>query len=327
MPITAPDPGCLDGTWRGSPLFASNLRLRALGTGDASVLAELAGDWEVARTTARIPHPYDLAAAEDFVAQAAREMAAGTGYSLAMERLADRRVVGCVGFRSRDGVPEIGYWTGRPFWRRGYASEAVCRLVRLVFTSFEGDRVTAEIMADNSASARVLENAGFSFEGVAEGREGRCAGVTMRRFVLAKKDWLARQANRPTVLVAAVALVDADGRVLVTQRPEGKTMAGLWEFPGGKVGAGETPEAALVRELGEELAIDLTESCLAPLAFASHVYEDFHLLMPLFACRVWKGAVTPREGQVLKWVRPSRLRDLPTPPADRPLVALLHEIL
>jgi 8-oxo-dGTP diphosphatase len=131
----------------------------------------------------------------------------------------------------------------------------------------------------------------------------------------------------PMVLVSAVALIDADGRVLMARRPEGKAMAGLWEFPGGKVAAAETPEAALVRELGEELAIDITESCLAPIGFASHAYDDFHLLMPLYVCRVWKGTVTPVEGQKLKWLRPARLADLDMPPADVPLAAMLRDLL
>ena len=129
------------------------------------------------------------------------------------------------------------------------------------------------------------------------------------------------------VLVAAVALVDADGRVLLARRPEGKSMAGLWEFPGGKVHAGEAPEAALIRELKEELAIDVAESCLAPFAFASHRYPDFHLLMPLYVCRRWSGTPAALEGQELAWVRPARLGDYPMPPADRPLVALLQDLL
>jgi 8-oxo-dGTP diphosphatase len=129
------------------------------------------------------------------------------------------------------------------------------------------------------------------------------------------------------VLVAACALVDADGRVLLAQRPAGKTMAGLWEFPGGKVEAGERPEDSLIRELKEELGIVVSEACLAPLTFASHAYPDFHLLMPLFVCRRWDGTVTPREGQRLAWVRPNRLRDYPMPPADEPLVAHLTGLL
>jgi 8-oxo-dGTP diphosphatase len=130
-----------------------------------------------------------------------------------------------------------------------------------------------------------------------------------------------------TVLVAAVALVDADGRVLLAQRPEGKAMAGLWEFPGGKIEAGETPEVALIRELQEELGIDTWASCLAPLTFASHSYDDFHLLMPLFICRKWDGQVSSREGQALKWVRPVDLRNYPMPAADIPLIPILRDWL
>ncbi|KKJ75251.1 NTP pyrophosphohydrolase [Kiloniella litopenaei] len=135
------------------------------------------------------------------------------------------------------------------------------------------------------------------------------------------------ETDKPIVLVAAAALVDSDGRVLLAQRPEGKSMAGLWEFPGGKVDPGETPEQALVRELKEELDIDTRSSCLAPIAFASHSYDDFHLLMPLFVCRIWEGNVTALEGQEFAWVRPVRLRDYPMPPADEPLVALLRDLL
>ncbi|WP_299379831.1 8-oxo-dGTP diphosphatase MutT [uncultured Kiloniella sp.] len=135
------------------------------------------------------------------------------------------------------------------------------------------------------------------------------------------------QVAKPIVLVAAAALVDSDGRVLLAQRPEGKSMAGLWEFPGGKVDPGETPEQALVRELKEELGIDTRSSCLAPIAFASHSYDDFHLLMPLFVCRIWEGNITALEGQEFTWVRPVRLRDYPMPPADEPLVALLRDLL
>ena len=129
------------------------------------------------------------------------------------------------------------------------------------------------------------------------------------------------------VLVAACALVDADGRVLLAQRPEGKPMAGLWEFPGGKVEAGERPEETLIRELEEELGIVVKEACLAPLTFASHTYPDFHLLMPLYVCRRWEGTVVAKEGQSLAWVRPNRLREYPMPPADVPLVAHLTTLL
>jgi 8-oxo-dGTP diphosphatase len=129
------------------------------------------------------------------------------------------------------------------------------------------------------------------------------------------------------ILVAACALIDPDGRVLVAQRPEGKRMAGLWEFPGGKVEAGERPEETLIRELGEELGITVKEPCLAPFTFASHAYADFHLLMPLYLCRRWEGTVTAREHGALKWLRPKDLGTLPMPPADLPLIPMLRDLM
>ena len=132
---------------------------------------------------------------------------------------------------------------------------------------------------------------------------------------------------KPIVLVAAVALIDADNRVLIAQRPVGKSMAGLWEFPGGKIELGETPEAALHRELKEELGIELCLTCLAPFNFASHAYETFHLLMPLYICRTWDGDITPREGQTIKWVRAIELSRYPMPPADLPLIPWLRDLL
>jgi 8-oxo-dGTP diphosphatase len=131
----------------------------------------------------------------------------------------------------------------------------------------------------------------------------------------------------PLVHVSAVALIDVDGRVLLAQRPKGKSMAGLWEFPGGKIEAGETPEAALIRELDEELGINTAESCLAPIGFASHSYNEFHLIMLLYACRKWQGQPQPMEGGALEWVRANRLRDYPMPPADIPLIVVLQDLL
>ena len=128
-----------------------------------------------------------------------------------------------------------------------------------------------------------------------------------------------------TILVSAAALIDQDGRILIAKRPDGKSMAGLWEFPGGKVELGETPEQALVRELSEELGIKTWNSCLAPLTFASHAYEDFHLLMPLFVCRKWEGIVIPKEEQELKWVYSNELKNYPMPPADKPLIPILRD--
>lgn len=133
--------------------------------------------------------------------------------------------------------------------------------------------------------------------------------------------------EKPMLLVAAAALVDADGRVLLCQRPPGKQLAGLWEFPGGKVEAGETPEACLIRELDEELGIQVASACLAPFVFASHAYETFHLMMPLYLCRRWEGTIQQREHSGLAWVRPNKMDDYPMPPADAPLVAWLRDLL
>jgi len=138
---------------------------------------------------------------------------------------------------------------------------------------------------------------------------------------------IAEKIALPTVLVVAVVLIDVDGRVLIAQRPEGKQLAGLWEFPGGKVEPGERPEAALIRELKEELGIDVTEACLAPFVFASHAYDSFHLLMPLYLCRRWSGTVVAREHAALAWVKPNRLSDYPMPPADAPLIAWLCDLI
>lgn len=133
--------------------------------------------------------------------------------------------------------------------------------------------------------------------------------------------------GKKLVLVVACALVDPDGRVLIARRPQGKTLAGLWEFPGGKVEPEEQPEIALIRELKEELGIDVTEACLAPVTFASHAYEDFHLLMPVYVCRRWNGEVERREHSEIRWVRPVKLREFPMPPADEPLIAHLIDLL
>jgi 8-oxo-dGTP diphosphatase len=135
------------------------------------------------------------------------------------------------------------------------------------------------------------------------------------------------EAQVPTVLVVAVALIDPDGRILIAKRPEGKQLAGLWEFPGGKVEPGERPEQALIRELKEELGIDVKEACLAPFVFTSHAYEKFHLLMPLYLCRRWSGTVVAKEHSALAWVKPTKLRDYPMPPADEPLIAWLRDLI
>jgi 8-oxo-dGTP diphosphatase len=321
--------GCREpGTvWAGHPLPTARLRMRPVCDRDLEALTALLGDWDVIRLTAAIPHPYTLDDAKAFVAAQEIRRAERKGVALAVERTTDNVLVGVVGFGlERDGSPELGYWFGKEFWNRGYATEALNRLVRHLFDTLGFDRAWAHFHPDNTASKRVLEKVGLTFLRVDTcPMPARGESVVAPVFRLKKADWQMARSLRPTLLVVAAALVDGDGRVLMASRPAGKSMEGLWEFPGGKVHEGETPEAALVRELEEELGIDVTESCLAPVAFASHDYDTFHLLMPLYLVRVWKGNPSAREGQELRWVRAARLGDLPMPPADIPLVAILRE--
>ena len=319
--IAAEAAGCA-----GQPLETERLVLRAVVASDAQAVARLAADPDVAGRTARMPHPYTLADAQAWVD---RVRVGPDVHEIvrAIARRADNAFLGAIGIIPGAGGGELGYWLGKPFWGQGIVSDAVWRIVRFAFEDLSFSELRASVFPDNPASSRVLEKAGFTFVGEgtvdAPARGGRRA---THSYAISRADWLANHAL-PTVLVAAVALVDADGRVLLAQRQEGKDMAGLWEFPGGKVAPGETPEAALIRELREELGIDTRGSCLAPIAFASHRYASFHLLMPLYVCRIWRGDPRPIEHQALAWVRSARLGDYKMPPADAPLVAMLRDYL
>ena len=234
----------------------------------------------------------------------------------------------------------LGYWVGRRFWGHGVATEAVARLARWALANLDLDRLEAHVAEDNPASSAVLRRAGFRETG--RGQEAflaRGGKHPVLKFEATRDDLFPAPLSdpapepvpatpgKPILLVSAAGLIDPDGRILLTRRPEGKTLAGLWEFPGGKVEPGESPETALIRELREELGIDVAESCLAAFAFASHAYERFHLLMPLFLCRRWSGRPEGRENQALAWVHPKKLHEYPMPPADKPLIPLLRDFL
>jgi 8-oxo-dGTP diphosphatase len=303
------------------------LILRAVTLADAPWIERYVSEWDVARHTARIPHPYPAGGAVDFI----RSLDPKEGPTFAIERREDHEPVGLIGLEfAADGEAETGFWIGKPFWGRGYASEALQAVVRYGFLNIGLSRLVATAVPDNRASVRVQEKAGLVFTGMIEiDAPARGYRARVERRLLEQVRWEKQRAELapPLLLVVAVALVDVDGRVLLAQRPPGKSMAGLWEFPGGKLHAGEAPEEALVRELKEELGIDTGESCLAPIAFASHRYEKFHLLMPLYVCRVWKGTPHPHEGQTLAWVRPQKLANYPMPPADLPLIPVLQDLL
>ncbi len=315
------------------PLATERLALRPYAAADAAELHRLINDWEVCRSLAAVPFPYPRDLADDWIAAASRSLAAGTACHLAITGREGARevIVGGVGLRidraARSG--QLGYWVGRRFWGHGVASEAAGRFVRWALANLDLDTIAATVATDNAASIAVLRRIGLKHVG--QGREtfaARGAEQPVLRFAATREDLFGvTETEARLLLVAACALIDGDGRVLLARRPEGKKMAGLWEFPGGKLMPGETPEAALIRELKEELGIEVGGHCLAPFAFASHPYPTFHLLMPLYLCRRWRGTPQPREGQTLAWVRPEKLADYQMPPADRPLVPLLRDFL
>jgi 8-oxo-dGTP diphosphatase len=306
------------------PIDTVRLRLRALSLADAPAVERLAGDWEIARYTAHIPHPYPPGGAAPWIEETWAEAVAGKKIVAAIERRADGIMVGCIelDLTQGGGLGSLGYWVGRSYWGSGIASEAAAAMVVLGFERLGLSKIEAAAVPANRRSIRVQEKLGLVLMG--EREEAAPARATAMRTEVRV---LSRALARRRVLVSAVALVDVDGRVLLARRPPGKPLAGLWEFPGGKVDENETPEAALIRELKEELGIDVAQSCLAPFTFASHRYPDFDLLMPLYLCRRWEGTITAMEGQELAWVRPARLADYPMPPADEPLVAMLRDFL
>jgi 8-oxo-dGTP diphosphatase len=339
-----------------APLRTERFTLRALKPADAEALHRLVNDWEVVRMLARLPFPYPRSLADEFIASTRRQLLERSGFHLAIAAQDGVQdvLLGVAGLRldrKQPRVGSLGYWVGRPYWGHGVATEAAGRLARWAMANLDLDRLTASADRENPASMAVLRRIGFREQG--EGREIvllRGGQRTVRLFAASRDDLFgtpdvapepppapAAQPAPPTdpeaaaprrlLLVAACALIDADGRVLLARRPEGRPMAGLWEFPGGKLGPGETPEEALIRELHEELAIDVAQSCLAAFAFASHAYERFHLLMPLYLCRRWRGTPVAREGQTLAWVRPGKLAEYDMPPADKPLIPLLRDFL
>lgn len=321
------------------PLKTERLTLRPFQAKDAANLHRLINDFDVAKMLELVAFPYHRELADKWIASAIDDLATGAACHLAItgQEGTDEVLVGAVGITidRAERTGRLGYWVGQKYWGHGVATEAAKRLTSYAFANLEIDRVTADVATDNPASATVLRHIGFRQTGTGQKHfASRATDLPILHFEATRDDVFGRTeiamtepGAKPLLLVAACALVDVDGRVLLARRPEGKKMAGLWEFPGGKLNPGETPEQALIRELKEELDIDVTAACLAPFAFASHDYEGFHLLMPLFLCRRWKGIPKPREKQTLAWVSARRLTEYEMPPADKPLIPLLRDFL
>ncbi|QEE85750.1 8-oxo-dGTP diphosphatase MutT [Acetobacter oryzoeni] len=330
MPDTAP-----------TELEAPPYHLRPLCAQDAPALHHLVNDWEVVRMLSRLPFPYPRELADSWIASTQQMQQKGEGYHFAILDK-DGTFIGCIGLgiqtpanSARIGM--LGYWIGRPYWGQGIATRAAERVTSWALAHLEISSIRAHVAVDNVASARVLEHVGFQKIGTdKQVFASRGSEQPMLVFETTRHMQDARRASASTptssapkklVLVSAAALIDTQGRILLARRPEGKSMAGLWEFPGGKIEAGETPEAALVRELHEELGLDMSRACLAPFTFASHSYPTFNLLMPLYVCRRWQGTPIPKEGQKLAWVAPQDLRKYPMPEADLPFIPLLQALL
>ena len=284
---------------------------------------------------ARLPFPYPRGLTDEWIASTQVQRDEGKALHFAILLTDDATLVGCLGLRL-DGAPRearMGYWVGRRYWRQGIATEAVARVSRWALAELDIERIVASVATDNPGSAAVLRRVGFRETGSARERfEARGGDHPVQVFEASHDDLGSDDGTRPVaasriLLVAAAALIDGEGRVLLARRPEGKRLAGLWEFPGGKIEAHEAPEDALVRELHEELGIDAASGCFAPFGFASHDYGDLHLLMPLFVCRRWRGTPAGREGQRLAWVAPHALGDYPMTPAGKPLIPMLRAFL
>ena len=321
------------------PLRTDRLTLRPYGPDDAANLHRLLNDFSIVRDLAAVEWPYDRHVADAWIASATDQIRSGEAYHLAITgQEGDAEIlVGGVGLRldMADRIGHLGYWVTPRYRGHGVAGEAAGRLARWALANLDLDRIVASVATDNPGSIAVLRRIGFRHVG--EGMEyfvARKSEQKTLRFEANRADLFGApqgeaqaDGSKPLLLVAACALVDTERRVLLARRPEGKKMAGLWEFPGGKLNPGETPEIALIRELKEELGINVAKSCLAAFAFASHGYDNFHLLMPLFLCRRWRGVPRPLEGQTLAWVAVDRLGEYAMPEADRPLVPLLRDFL
>ncbi len=307
------------------PIVTDRLIIRPYKEDDIPELARLANDIRVAENLTRMPHPYSKGAAEYWVAYTRDNIEQGRAVNLAIVRRQDNVLLGSVGLEG-----ELGYWLGHEHWGQGYMKEAVKAFLHFAFVTLRVKEIKGSAKINNTASRQIFEHFGFHETGTKEvtsvAYEGTKPAIT---YALTSQAFLAHynSVKRPIVWVVAAALVNDKGQLLLADRPPGKKLAGVWELPGGKLEQGETPEHAIIRELKEELHVDVSEEDLEPLTFASYGYETFHLIMPFYLCRRWKGDPHGAEGQKLAWVKYEDLVDYPFPPPDIMLTHRLADVL
>ncbi|MBS0271807.1 MAG: 8-oxo-dGTP diphosphatase MutT [Proteobacteria bacterium] len=296
------------------PVATERLTLRPLEEKDAASMAVLANDRSIAERLARLPHPYTIEDALKFIAYAQEGIKKGTHVIFAVIRRADQTFMGVVGSEEA-----LGYWLGEEFWGQGYGKEAMRAVVQFCFGVLQREELRAAALVDNIPSRRIIEGLGFLQSGAKEmtslGYEGTKPGI---EYLLSRKDYMEHYntSKHQILWVVAAAIINKKGELLITERPMGKALAGVWELPGGKMELGETPENSLIRELKEELGIKVREDDLEPLSFASYRYETFHLIMPIYLCHQWEGNLHGAEGQKIAWITYTDLAYYPLPPAD-----------
>lgn len=321
------------------PLKIDHYILRLIEAEDIHSIHSLINDWNVVRMLSQVPFPYPKSLLEHWIDSVSKESEEGKSYHFTIIDETIQKIVGCIGLRvdSKDQIGKIGYWIAHKYWGQQIASKALQRISTWALANLNINYIRATAADDNMASIAVLKKCGYQPFG--QGKEKFLARATeqpVSYFLLQREDICPGQAPsmipssstpKKILLVVAAASIDTEGRLLLARRPEGKSMAGMWEFPGGKIEPGETPEAALVRELKEEINVDVSQSCLAPFTFASFEYADFHLLMPLYVCHKWNNPPEPRENQQLAWVSAEELDHYLVMEADKPFIPLLKDLL
>jgi 8-oxo-dGTP diphosphatase len=303
------------------PIATDRLLLRPVAKVDAEPMAKILNDIRISERLSRVPFPFSIDDANQFISQTQTQFKTAEAVVLS---IVDRKTNEFLGVCSIE--EELGIWLGYPHWGKGYGSEAMQALVHFAFSALKLPLLKASALEHNSASRNIFEGLGFK----TTGKEGRFSvatnttnqGVT---FEITRDEYFTslHQKQLPIIWVAAAALIDEEGRLLLAERPEGKSLEGVWELPGGKIEDGETPDQALVRELFEELHIDVELQDLETMTFASYHYHTFHLVMPLFLCKKWKGDPIGKEGQDLRWIKYPDLSTIATPSAD---ILLFHKI-